>query len=323
MFGKLVPLSSSVSRPGCRIFVAGIASKGSVNHLFSYFEKFGPVRGIEVFPGKGIRFLSPGEEWHPRHPLKGYCVVHMENPEDASFIISQSPHCLGERVLSCKPYLRGEELRKLNQTLCHKRLILKQVPKGIDLEPLKRQLEALAGPIESFYVLVTDRDTALERRHSTCSVLFKSETARQILLNLGSIPGPHGKHIYFRAYEQKNTLQINSSKGPKGSKNDSIKTMSNTPISLRMTKESASRSHFEKSFAKYSAPRRYLSESSRDPAEIGGSAVDADSLDSNFHSLKPNKAKYFVVRGLVDGFPGSSRNHTSEICFNISTPRAF
>lgn len=322
MFGKQVPVPTSISRPGCRIFVAGIASKGSVNHLFSYFETFGPVRGIELFPGKGIHFLAPGEEWHPRHPLKGYCILHMENSEDAAFIISKSPHYLGERVLSCKPYLRGEELRRLNQTLCHKRLILKQVPKGIDLEPLKRQLEALGGPIESFYVLVTDRDTALERRHSTCSVLFKSETARQILLNLGSIPGPYGKPIYFRAYEQKN-VTMNSTRGSKGVEKKFNKTLSGTPVSLRMTTASTSQSQFEKSFSRYSGPRRFLTETSRAPTETANTPVDADSLDSNFHSLKPNKVKYFVVRGLVDGFPGGSRNHASEICFNISKPRVF
>lgn len=303
--------------------MAGIPSKGSVAHLFSYFETYGPIRGIELYPGKGMYFLSPGERWLPRYPLKGYCILHMENPEDARLIIRDTPHQLGERVLSCKAYLRGEELRNLNLTLCNKRLILKQVPKDVDMAKLKEQLEALAGPIESFYVLVTDRETSLQRRHSTCSVLFQSEIGREMLLRLGSMPGPDGKPIYFRAYEQKNK----NVSGP-FNKRQILSKQSNGSVLTTPTSHAASQASGSQSFAETQKQRnttnqRHLSKSGTENSPIMEPREAEESLESNFHSLKPNRSKYFALRGLVEGFPAGNLQPIDQVCFNLSKSRVF
>ena len=275
-----------------KLFVAGVSNKISKDQVREYFSQFGPVVRVEMgAPNRSNRSRAVQG--------RGHCIVVLQSEAAAEKILHQPQHVLDGRVLTCKPYLIGGELKSHNEMLNSRRVILKQVPKDIDPSLLKSTLEKIAGQIETFYVLRSDSDSgnsSQDRRHLTCSVVFKTRQAADRILEIGYIPGPSGRPIYARRYLHLTTSVNKKDSVSFGRNLLKIERKISIPSKEMMSSQIHSNSILDRS----------RTQRKRDRSEH----VSQDSLQSTmkcsgcphslFHSRKPTCRRYFNYRRLQE-----------------------
>jgi len=91
------------------IFVGGIKGNQTEEVVLRYFSEFGPVKSVQM---KKKLHLERGRQINC-----GFCTVIFEDRQDAQKVLNKSPHYIEERLVSCRPFLQGQEL---TQSKTHK-----------------------------------------------------------------------------------------------------------------------------------------------------------------------------------------------------------
>ena len=156
--------SSSSSRN--LIFVAGLPSKISKRSVEAYFHQFGSYITVHFVSSAKMKrhdplesdgdFLDQGDSILPH---RGFCLLEVFKKQTYNTVLEVPVHVLYGRRLFCSPLKSGFDLAKHNASTCGRRTILKKVPLPIEERYLVRELEQIAGPVESIYQFVSDCPT--------------------------------------------------------------------------------------------------------------------------------------------------------------------
>ena len=202
--------SSSSSRN--LIFVAGLPSKISKRSVEAYFHQFGSYITVHFVSSAKMKrhdplesdgdFLDQGDSILPH---RGFCLLEVFKKQTYNTVLEVPVHVLYGRRLFCSPFKSGFDLAKHNASTCGRRAILKKVPLPIEERNLVRELEQIAGPVESIYQFVSDCPTKTtkqgKKKHGTFSVTFKRKAYRDLLANLGVVTLSGGQVFTAEKYE--------------------------------------------------------------------------------------------------------------------------
>jgi hypothetical protein len=194
------------------IFVAGLPSKISKKSVEAYFHQFGSHITVHFVSSAKMKrhdpldsdgeFLDQGDSILPH---RGFCLLEISKKQTYNTVLEVPVHVLYGRRLFCSPFKSGFELAKHNASTCGRRAILKKVPLPIEERNLVRELELIAGPVESIYQFVSDCPTKTtkqgKKKHGTFSVTFKRKAYRDLLANLGKIKLSGGQVFTAEKYE--------------------------------------------------------------------------------------------------------------------------
>ena len=117
---------------------------------------------------------------------KGHCVIKAADKHTYHAILGNGDVAIQDRVLICKPFLRGEKLFHQIAVSNKKRVILKGIPSFMDLDSVREKLESLYGRVESMFRFMSDGRSPYDREESSSfsrkislSVMFiKQQSAR-------------------------------------------------------------------------------------------------------------------------------------------------
>ena len=128
------------------IFIGGLPGSASEKVLTNHFSKFGPIESISmVHSSKKGSNLS-----------KGYALITFKQSESYSKALKQPEHYLFKRVVSCQPYLQGEELAAYLEDLNSRRLFVKYIPKNVDNKGFE-EIFSQFGEVDFGYVVKDPR----------------------------------------------------------------------------------------------------------------------------------------------------------------------
>ena len=211
---RLTTHQSSTSSPSSRnlIFVAGLPSKISKRSVEAYFHQFGSHITVHFVSSAKMKrhdpleldgdFLDQGDSILPH---RGFCLLEVFKKQTYNTVLEVPVHVLYGRRLFCSAFKSGFELAKHNASTCGRRAILKKVPLPIEERNLVRELEQIAGPVESIYQFVSDCPTKTtkqgRKKHGTFSVTFKRKAYRDLLANLEVITLTGGQVFTAEKYE--------------------------------------------------------------------------------------------------------------------------
>lgn len=287
------------------IYVAGIPSSCSDEDISEYFRQFGEIDSVQTFEDKS-RTLGASRNQQKRM-IRGFCILTTSSRDTFRSIVSFKRHLFFGRALACREYMVGEELKRRNRQLNDRRVILKQVPKDVSQEELRRTLESIGGEVEMFYVFHPDAEAATPRRHLTCSVMFKHSRRIEELVSIGSFPGPSGKPIIVRKYlhnpsPRANTSHRNFTTGSSSSEASSKKVrkeFAGPPIATSIEEDFEGRgirAKQERSASQRSAPKCAL---------------------SYFHTPPPTSSKYHSYRSMLQSVSQAALHRYTGVRLNI------
>jgi hypothetical protein len=178
----------------------------------AYFLQFGPHIAVHFVSSAKMKrhdplesdgdFLDQGDSILPH---RGFCLIEVFKKQTYNTVLEFPVHVLYGRRLFCSAYKSGFELAKHNASTCGRRAILKKVPLPIEERSLVRELEQIAGPVESIYQFVSDCPTKStkqgKKKHGTFSVTFKRKAFRDLLADLGVITLTGGQVFTAEKYE--------------------------------------------------------------------------------------------------------------------------
>lgn len=153
------------------IFVAGIPATTTVASLTDFFVQFGPVDGIE------LQKVAKKKLSKKRLP-KQYCRLKTSSEEMfKKMILGEIPPFRG-RSLFCQEFKRGDSLEAHSSELNARRIVIKKVPRNLNLPELQLALEKVVGIIEVIYEYQSDLkiETSNTKQFKTVSTTFKNQT---------------------------------------------------------------------------------------------------------------------------------------------------
>lgn len=287
------------------IYVAGIPSTCSEEAISEYFQRFGSIDSVQTFEDR-TRTQS-GSRTQPKPPIRGFCILTTSSRDTFRSIVGFKSHLFFGRALACREYMVGEELRRRNKQLNDRRVILKQVPKDVSQDELRRTLESIGGEVEMFYVFHPDAEAAAPRRHLTCSVMFKQSRCIDELVSIGSFPGPSGKPIIVRKYLH------NPSPRAQFSQRFFAATTSNSPAISKLARHEQAGPPISTSIEE-----DFEARGARAKRECGASQRSTPKCAlSYFHTPAPTSSKYHSYRRLLQSDPTAALCRYTGVRLNL------
>ena len=148
------------------IFIGGLPGSAKESKLRSHFEQFGAIETISMVQNNKKGNLS-----------KGYALITYSSEAGYTSAVKKPEHYLFKRVVSCQPYLQGDELADYLEDLNSRRLFVKYIPKNVKNTSFE-DIFAQFGEVDFGYV-VKDPKTGNSRGFGY--ITFKSqEVARDV-----------------------------------------------------------------------------------------------------------------------------------------------
>lgn len=323
------------------VVVKSLAANPDITLLQDYFSGFGKVDGLDFVDdpaistnleknyskAKGITGL-PGTTDN-RHEI---CLLTMATKTGKMNVLRKKLHTTSGIDLWCQDAMHLSPFEDQNN-YHERKVILKQVPLDINERELKKTLESLCGRVEVFYIFRPDTAIVIQRRHLTCSVLFKNSKNVNQLVNAGYFSAPDGKPIVVRKYI--NDLRPTNSKATntkKKSKEDLIgSSQSDFQVVNRLRKEGLS----DETLNRYSSELQSSTNPKQDSElldlNIGAGKKLAPALQtvqnsicslSYYHDSKPTSRFYHNLRRLNKKMPRNLTLSTSgpNFSFGVGVP---
>lgn len=158
-----------------RLFVTGMDRSFTAKDLWGYLERFGSL--VLIQEHKKVNYGS-----------KGF-IVTAGDRYTYSAILESNQLIFEGRALNCQPFFDSiHQLKRFNQDMNSRRVLLKRVPSNLSTAHVREVLEKRAGPIAKIYAYQSDLQAqqphlGLKRRFQTFSVLFHNrDSAQQVIL---------------------------------------------------------------------------------------------------------------------------------------------
>lgn len=154
------------------VFVGGLPGKADKATVQTYFSRFGPIKSIKM---KSID-QSVGLN-------KGFAVIEFITASSFHSCLKNPEIYLFDRVVSCQPYLKGQELTEYLEDLNSRRLFIKFVPKSYSNYDFE-QTFSYYGEVDFGYV-VKDPVSKLSRGYGY--ITLKKEQDAQRLASMENL----------------------------------------------------------------------------------------------------------------------------------------
>jgi len=158
-----------------KIFVGGYDSTIQKRILFEYFSKFGEIS--KIF-GQGRN----------KNRAKGYCFIKYKDISSVTQVLSHKKHILDNRILNCRPVMKGRALKKTMKSLDDRRLFLSNLPKDTN-EALFFQMLSGYVEIENFYLL--------KREGRTTDIAYLTLTCKEDIAKIFPVDIKLGKNKIY------------------------------------------------------------------------------------------------------------------------------
>lgn len=133
---------NSTKKPTSSIFVGGLKASFTEEVIKAYFTKFGEVESIEMKKRKkGIN--------------KGFCIVKFSNGKIAERVLKRKEHFIEKRLVTCREYLNGGELKKSKQEKNNRKIYISGLSPDITNEDIMDFFKKF-GEVEAGYSLKND-----------------------------------------------------------------------------------------------------------------------------------------------------------------------
>lgn len=125
------------------IFVGGLKANFTEDVLFKYFGSIGEVESINLKKNKKTNMN------------KGYCIVTFKDIKSVKRVLKVKDHFIDRRLVTCRPFLRGEKLKKSKAQKNNKKIYICGLPSKTRNSHI-HQLFKRFGKIETGYTLIDE-----------------------------------------------------------------------------------------------------------------------------------------------------------------------
>lgn len=160
------------------VFVGGLKASFTKPLLFKYFNSLGDVDSIDLKMKKNSQVN------------RGFCIVKFMDKKSAQRVLQVKEHYIKRRLVSCRPYLKGEKLKKSKVQKNNKKLYISGLPEETQNSQITQLFEKF-GKVETGYTL-TDLETGKSKGFGFVSfeeegVIEKVLKAKNSLIILGTL----------------------------------------------------------------------------------------------------------------------------------------
>lgn len=203
-------ISNEFVNQNCCVFVGGLKATFTEEILQKHFSTFGEVESVTLKKNKKNKNIN-----------RGFCIVKFKCPNAVERMLGVKDHYIKKRLVTCRPYLKGEELKQSKSQKNNRKIYISGLPKETTNQDI---LEAFSkfGKVEAGYTL---HDEEKGESKGFGFVTFRDEgVVKEVLKNNTSIQ-IHGKPIEiakFLAHKEKSEIDENKSRNLLGELEEGI-----------------------------------------------------------------------------------------------------
>lgn len=191
-----------------KIFLGGLSGTTSQDDLIRYFTTFGTVNKLDL----------PKKQNNSKF-CKGFGTLTMAEKRAAKRIINQKIHVINDRVVHCRPFLKGSQLKNQVNHFHLKKIFVK------DFSPMIRNNDLLEvfqkfGRINDAYI-IRELKTRVSRGFGF--VIFETEHAAQKAAEAKEIFTKNGELIKILAFKDKKMRKVEKNEDSKLSSGKEVK----------------------------------------------------------------------------------------------------
>lgn len=123
------------------VFVGGLKATFTENTILNFFKKYGEITSISLKKSKENQNLN-----------KGFCVLNFKDPKIAHRVIQMKEHLIKKRLVTCRKYLKGNELKKSKAEKKNKTIYISNLPRKTTNEEITYLFQRF-GEVETGYTL--------------------------------------------------------------------------------------------------------------------------------------------------------------------------
>ena len=126
------------------VFVGGIKACFSSQEINDYFCRFGEVCFVKLKRNRAQKKMN-----------RGFCLVKFRCPEAAQRAINLKNHTIKDRVVTCREYLKGDQLKEGKLSKDCKKIYISNLPCNTTNDDIVKAFSVF-GPVEVGYTLKCD-----------------------------------------------------------------------------------------------------------------------------------------------------------------------
>lgn len=127
------------------VFVGGLKASFKEETIQKFFGKFGKIESIDLKKNKEKEDFN-----------RGFCVIKFIDPEVAERLIRIKDHKIGKRLVTCRKYLKGNQLAQQKTDINLRKIYISNLPKKAENEGIIK-LFSTFGKVEAGYTLKNEQ----------------------------------------------------------------------------------------------------------------------------------------------------------------------
>lgn len=133
-----------LTRNNCSVFVGGLKATFTEDVLIKYFGTFGDVESINLKKNKKMKNIN-----------RGFCIVKFKCAKIAERVIKMKDHFIKKRLVTCRPYLKGDQLKESKTKKNGRKIYISSLPRHTTNADIQ-QVFSKFGKVEAGYTLKED-----------------------------------------------------------------------------------------------------------------------------------------------------------------------
>lgn len=125
----------------CCVFVGGLKATFTETVLVNYFGTFGEVESVNLKKNKKMKNIN-----------RGFCIVKFKCPKIAERVIKVKDHFIKKRLVTCRPYLKGNQLKESKTKKNCRKIYISSLPKLTTNNDIQHAFSRF-GKVEAGYTL--------------------------------------------------------------------------------------------------------------------------------------------------------------------------
>lgn len=126
------------------VFVGGLKATFTESLLYNFFGRFGDVLSVNLKRSKKMKSIN-----------RGFCIIKFKSRKVAERVIKVKDHFIKKRCVTCRPYLKGVQLKESKCNKNDRKIYISSLPKNTSNEDIQ-ELFARFGKVETGYSLKDD-----------------------------------------------------------------------------------------------------------------------------------------------------------------------
>lgn len=169
-----------------KVFVGSLPGAASALEVQRYFSQFGEIKNV-------IMFYRETDMTSSIQLNRGFCHIEVAHESTVKAILAHGGHFFRGRYLHCAAYKSGDKLREINKYNDETRVILKNVPAGMNENQLRCTLEAFGAAKNVYFIPNKIHRIHLEKKArqeiglQTAMVQFHDVSSAVMIIQQGSL----------------------------------------------------------------------------------------------------------------------------------------